>query len=454
VIVTARSIAVGTVPASPVPANTPSTSALPDQPGRHIDPALPAANLVDQDIQVPVLGGGLVRHVNLDLSASTPSLVSVAQQIQDLQPYYSSVQRGSGYLSEKCTGLVEGARADIAAHVNARPDDLVIFTRNTTDALNLLATAVPGDTVVLDIEHHANLLPWRSRRVVESRVTLAETLAAVRAELASRPAALLSVTGASNVTGELLPLAQFADIAHAHGARLAVDGAQLVPHRRIDMLAIGVDYLAFSGHKLYAPFGAGVLIGRADWLDAAPPYLAGGGAVGNVTLTEVEWKSGVARHEAGSPNIFGNISIATALADLTEIGWDTLREHESTLRDYLHAELGQINGIRILQGFPDAPDRLGLAAWEVSEGSVGLLAAALSAEHGVSVRAGRFCAHPLVARLATRRNGLRASLGAGSTLDDIDRLVDALARLLKEGPRYQYERGSHGWHPHHDDRRC
>jgi selenocysteine lyase/cysteine desulfurase len=130
--------------------------------------------------------------------------------------------------------------------------------------------------VYLDIEHHANLLPWQARqgRVVPARASLSETIAAVRAELARRPAAVLAVTGASNVTGECLPLAELAQIAHRHGARIAVDGAQLVPHRRIDMAAAGVDYLAFSGHKIYAPFGAGALVGRRDWLDAAPPYLA------------------------------------------------------------------------------------------------------------------------------------------------------------------------------------
>jgi selenocysteine lyase/cysteine desulfurase len=205
--------------------------------------------------------------VNLDYAASTPALRVVAAQIAELLPLYSSVHRGAGYASMVCTTAYEAARADIAAFAGARDDDVVVITRNTTDALNLLANAVPGPAVHLDIEHHANLLPWQARhgRVVSARGGLGETMAALDAELASRPAALLAITGASNVTGECLPLRALAEMAHRHGARIAVDGAQLAPHRRVDLAATDIDYFAFSGHKIYAPFGAGALIGRRDW---------------------------------------------------------------------------------------------------------------------------------------------------------------------------------------------
>src|SRR5215218_1423138 len=255
------------------------------------DQRTPLAALADAGLEVPVLGGGRVRHVNLDVAASAPALDAVAAHVARVLPYYASVHRGSGYPSQATTALVEDARATVARHVGARGDDLVVFTRNTTDALNLLASAVPGETVVLDLEHHANLLPWRdgTRRVVVAGSTIAATLIALEAELVARPAALLSVTGASNVTGELLPITTLAELAHAHGARLAVDAAQLLPHRRVDLAASGVDYLAFSGHKAYAPFGSGALVGRRDWLDAAPAYLAGGGAVQQVSLEETSW---------------------------------------------------------------------------------------------------------------------------------------------------------------------
>ncbi|KRC62205.1 hypothetical protein ASE14_14345 [Agromyces sp. Root81] len=417
--------------------------------------------LADAGLEVPVLGGGLVRHVNLDVAASAPALEVVAQQVTRVLPYYASVHRGSGYPSQLSTSLVEDARAAVARHVGARDDDLVVFTRNTTDALNLLAGAVPGDTVVLDLEHHANLLPWRSRRVVEGRATIAATLDALDAELARRPAALLSVTGASNVTGEVLPVARLAEIAHSHGARIAVDAAQLLPHRRVDLAASGIDYLAFSGHKAYAPFGAGALVGRADWLDAAPAHLAGGGAVEAVRIDGVDWKHGVERHEAGTPNVVGVVALARALAELERLGDRARHEHEQALTLRLHEGLAAQQGVRVLSGFGDGlddpsgrglGDRLGIATIELERGSVGLLAAALGAEHGISVRAGRFCAHPFFERAATRSNGLRASLGAGSSADDVDRFLDALAALIADGPAHAYDRSPDGWCPRVDDR--
>ncbi len=168
--------------------------------------------------------------------------------------------------------------------MGARPDDVVIFTRNTTDGLNLLARAVPsgGEVVYLDIEHHADLLPWQRRphRCVPAAPTMAETVDRLARDLRQRPAAMLAITGASNVTGEVVPLSPIVEMAHERGARVAVDAAQLAPHRLIDISALGADYLVFSGHKCYAPFGAGVLVGRRDWLDEAPAYLAGGGRGG------------------------------------------------------------------------------------------------------------------------------------------------------------------------------
>ncbi|MGI9824217.1 aminotransferase class V-fold PLP-dependent enzyme [Agromyces sp. Marseille-Q5079] len=412
----------------------------------------PLAELADAGLEIPVLGGATVRHVNLDLAASAPALSVVAAHVVKLLPYYSSVHRGSGYPSQATTALVEEARVSVGRHVGARDGDLVVFTRNTTEALNLLATAVPGETVVLDIEHHANLLPWRDRRVVVARGSIADTLAALEAELAARPAALLSVTGASNVTGEVLPIAELARIAHAYGARIAVDAAQLLPHRRIDLVASDLDYVAFSGHKAYAPFGSGALVGRADWLDAAPAFLAGGGAVEHVAVDDVAWKTGADRHEAGTPNVVGILALARALAELERLG-DAAREaHEAQLTERLHEGLEALPGVRVIRGFDDADDRLAIATIELEHGSVGLVAAALGAEHGISVRAGRFCAHPFFDRVSTRSNGLRASLGAGSTVDDVDRFLDALGRLIAEGPAFEYSRTPGGWCPVTDDR--
>ncbi|MFE5672923.1 aminotransferase class V-fold PLP-dependent enzyme [Agromyces sp. NPDC056523] len=414
----------------------------------------PLAVLDDAGLEVPVLGGRRVRHVNLDVAASAPALSAVSAHVASVLPYYSSVHRGTGYPSQASTALVDDARAVVARHVGARRDDLVVFTRNTTDALNLLAGVVPGETIVLDLEHHANLLPWerRGRRVVVARPTVAETIDALAEELRRRPAALVSVTGASNVTGEVLPVAAIAALAHEHGARLAVDAAQLLPHRRVDVATSGIDYLAFSGHKAYAPYGAGALVGRADWLDAGPAHLQGGGAVESVRVDGATWKSGAERHEAGTPNVLGIAALARALVELERLGDRARREHEDALTSRLHGGLAGIAGVRVIRGFDDADDRLGIATIELERGSVGLVAAALAAEHGISVRAGRFCAHPFFDRVASRANGLRASLGAGSSADDVDCFVDALARLVADGPAHEYDRTPAGWCPRVDDR--
>jgi selenocysteine lyase/cysteine desulfurase len=265
----------------------------------------PLAQLADSVAQVPLVDGSTARFVNFDYAASAPPLASVHRTVTRTLSYYASIHRGQSYLSSVSTAAYERARDTVARLTGARADDVVVLTRNTTDALNLLASAVPGRVVYLDIEHHGNLLPWLNAEstAVRAGATFAETLDALEHELGRAPAALLTITGASNVTGECPPLTTLARLAHRHGARIAIDGAQLAPHRRIEIEASELDYLAISGHKLYAPYGAGALIGRRDWLDAADPHLPGGGAVVSVSLDHVQWKTSPARHEGGTPNL-------------------------------------------------------------------------------------------------------------------------------------------------------
>jgi selenocysteine lyase/cysteine desulfurase len=377
--------------------------------------------------------------VNLDYAASAPALAAVAEQVSELLPLYASVHRGAGYASRACTAAYEAARREMAAFTGARDDDLVVIARNTTDALNLLAAAVPGPVVHLDIEHHANLLPWQSRHahVVPARATLAGTIAAVEVELARSPAALLTVTGASNVTGECLPLAELAALAHRYGARIAVDGAQLVPHRRVDIAATGIDYLAFSGHKMYAPFGAGALIGRRDWLDAAPPYLAGGGAVRRVSVSTTSWTDGAARHEAGTPNVIGAVALAAACRFTDALSGPAVIAHETELLGVLLGGLASV-GARVHRIWPDSTDRVPVVTFTVDGYPAALVAAYLSAEHGIGVRDGKFCAHPLLARLGVPAGAVRASLGLGSEPGDVHRLITALRQLRDSGPAWTY----------------
>jgi selenocysteine lyase/cysteine desulfurase len=371
-------------------------------------------------------------YANLDHAASAPALRAVADEITRVLPEYASVHRGAGRRSQITTTRYEDARATVARFVRARPGDSVVITRNTTDSINLLAGAVPGETVVLDIEHHANLLPWtrRGRRVVACRDSVEETLDALAAELHRSPAALLAVTGASNVTGEVLPIGRLADIAHDAGARIFVDAAQLAPHRAITMAGTGIDHLAFSGHKLYAPFGAGVLVGRSDWLDDAEPYLVGGGATVDVRGEEVLWQTGPARHEAGSPNVLGAIAVAAACRALTDIGFDHIGLHEHGLRRRLDDGLDALPGVERLTVFADDDlDRVGIAAFTVAGHAPRAVAEHL-ADRGIGVRDGRFCAHPLLDRLGHAQGAVRASFGVETGADEIDRLLEALADLV------------------------
>lgn len=407
-----------------------------------LDLSAPLAELIGAQVQVPLVTGGATRYVNLDYAASAPALRAVADRVAQALPLYSSVHRGAGYASGVCTQAYEAARLTVAQFVGARNEDVVLFTRNTTDSLNLLASAVPhdGEIVHLDLEHHANLLPWQARggRVVPAGSTVTQTVAAVAAELDRRPAALLAVTGASNVTGECLPVTELAALAHRYGARIAVDGAQLVPHRRVDLAAAGIDYLAFSGHKLYAPYGAGVLIGRRDWLDAAPPHLAGGGAVRQVTLRGTTWAPTPARHEGGTPNLLGALAIAAAADALDALPAGALAAHEAALLARLETGLAAV-GARVLRIWPEHEDRIGVVTFVVDGIPAELVAQYLSAEHGIGVRDGRFCAHPLLDRIAGGATAVRASLGVGSRRDDVDRLVAALAQLTAHGPRWRYD---------------
>ncbi|MCQ4122475.1 aminotransferase class V-fold PLP-dependent enzyme [Rhodococcus tibetensis] len=407
----------------------------------------PLAPVSGADLRVPLVQGGDCTYVNFDYAASAPALARVTDRIGALLPTYSSVHRGAGYASRVSTECYEEARDTVARFVGARDDQVVVFTRNTTDSLNLLAGCVPGSTVVLDIEHHANLLPWKNSRVVRAADTLAETVRLLVAELCSRPTALLAVTGASNVTGEVLPIAALADVAHRCGARILVDGAQLAPHRRIDLEAWGVDYLAFSGHKLYAPFGSGVLVGKRDWLDAAEPYLAGGGAVRNVTVESTEWAPAPARHEAGTPNVLGAAALAAACDALADLDFGRVAEHEAALTSRLLSGLADVGGVEFLRLWSDAPDAVGIVTFTIDGFEPGEIAAYLSAEHGIGVRDGRFCAHPLLTRLGRPDGAVRISVGLGSSSADVDRLVDAVRTLVAGRRDWGYAKVGGQWNP-------
>jgi selenocysteine lyase/cysteine desulfurase len=413
--------------------------------------------VVGHDLQVPLVTGGRVTYANLDLAASAPALQSVAAHVAELLPYYASVHRGAGYASQVSTALLESARATVGEFVGARAeDDVVVFTRNTTDALNLLAGCVPGTVLCLDVEHHANLLPWQAgpHQVLRAGDTLEQTIADLETAMAAAPVALLAVTGASNVTGEVLPLARIVEIAHRSGARVVVDAAQLAPHRCIDLAATDVDYVALSGHKLYAPYGAGAIVGRRDWLDAGTPHLAGGGAVREVQVDHTLWASAPHRHEGGTPNVLGAAALAQACRTLGPVLDGAAHAHERALSERLAAGLAAVPDVRTLRIWPDSTDRVAVQSFSLpASHPSGRVAAYLSAEHGIGVRDGRFCAHPLLRRLCGESGeALRASIGIGTTEEHVDRLVEALQQLVTQGPRWTYGRVDGRWVPTPDPR--
>ncbi|WP_405115942.1 aminotransferase class V-fold PLP-dependent enzyme [Micromonospora sp. NBC_01405] len=395
---------------------------------------------------------GVPGQINLDYAASAPCARAAADAVAELLPWYASVHRGAGALSRRCTLEYERARQTVGDFFGARADDHVVFTRNTTDALNLLARALPTGTTVVTFagEHHANLLPWPRGSVrlpvpaapAEAVRALDAALTELRRGATARPPVLVAVTGASNVTGERWPVAELARVARRHGARIAVDAAQLAPHAPVDVAALDVDYLAVSGHKLYAPFGAGVLLGRGDWLDAAPPYLAGGGATSHVGAAthDVRWATGPARHEAGTPNLLGAVALASVCAALAGADRAALHAREQTLLARLRAGLAALPHVVELRTFgPDSP-RVGIVSFVLAGRDSAEVAAELAIRYDIGVRDGLFCAHPLARRLLTEaatRSGhrdlpptaLRASIGLGSTQQHVESLLTALAEL-------------------------
>ncbi|OEV26536.1 cysteine desulfurase [Streptomyces nanshensis] len=431
------------------------------------------------DVPAPLVTGGELPYAALDYAASAPVLRSVWDEVAAYAPYYGSVHRGAGYLSQHSTALFERSRATVARFLGCREGDEVVFTRSTTDSLNLLASALPAGTrvFVFETEHHAALLPWQSAGAttvfLDAPRSPREAVETLESALSAAPDGpkLVCVTGASNVTGEIWPVRGLTATAHRYGARIVLDAAQLVPHRPVHIGELGVDWVAFSGHKLYAPFGAGVLAGRTDWLHAAEPYLAGGGASRKVARgtdggVEVEWQSGPARHEAGSPNVIGAYAVASACRALSEAGFARLEAREVELTRRLLAGLDEVPQVEVLSLFGDdegtgtgsraearAACRVGVVSFVVAGWNSSHLAAALSAEYGIGVRDGLFCAHPLVGALlgagggdtggcgapeGQSLNAVRVSLGAGTPEEHVDRFVRAVRELVRDGARWRY----------------
>jgi selenocysteine lyase/cysteine desulfurase len=424
-------------------------------------------------------------YVYLDNAASTPAFRAVQEKVDQLLEWYSSVHRGTGIKSLISTRAYDRAHEIVGSFVGADPHaDVVIFGRNTTEAINTLADIFPfqpEDIVVTTLmEHHSNDLPWRARANVihvgvdaqgaldmqELAQTLKQNAGRVR---------LVTVTGASNVTGFAPPIHTIAEMAHHAGALVVVDCAQLAPHRAIDMRPhddpAHIDFVAISGHKIYAPYGSGALIGPRDFFTRVGPSYRGGGTIEIVTVDDVHWADPPERYEAGSPNVIGAVALATSLQILIGAGMDLVAEHEKTLTTYTLEKMSQIPGLRIF-GSADPQrldDRLGVISFAIEGVHHGLATAVLGFEAGIGVRNGCFCAHPYILQLLgvqdeeyetfkgevldhdrRRVPGLvRVSFGCYNDTGEIDYLIEWLRRIQQGKIQgvYHQDRTSGAFYP-------
>ena len=442
---------------------------------------VPPVPLVGDGIPVACADGTKRPYLSLDAAASTSALGPVLTRVEEFLPWYSSVHRGAGHKSQAATGAYEEARSAALAFAgrtsrpDGRRDDVAIICRNTTEALNHLAYRLRlarHDVVVTTVaEHHANLLPWSriaTCRYVECGRDGTFGADDVVSVLNQHPAPrLLAITGASNITGWMPPLAEIIAAAHDRDITVVVDAAQLAPHRP---LPADADFVAWSGHKMYAPFGAGVLVGPRSAFTEGDPFLVGGGAVDLVDLDEVLWTDPPEREEAGSPNVVGAVALHAAIRTLTDIGWPALTSHERRIGRSLREGLASIPGVRLLGPDADA-ETLPVATFTVEGVPHALAAARLAAEEAIGVRHGCFCAHPYLMRLlglsreqvlryrdAVRRGdrsavpgAVRASAGLNTTGADITRLLDAVARIARGDPPpvpYRQDPRTGDFHPY------
>lgn len=378
-----------------------------------------------------VLGEGAPRPlVYMDHGASTHPPRPVLDTYQDfLEHSYANVHRGRHYLSELATDRFEHVSDDILRFIGAESDRRsLILLGNTTQALDLAAHVMArreGATLVSLMEHHSNDLPHRARgRVVHFGVTADGALdyEDLERKLAAGPVKLVAVTGASNVTGYITDVHRIARLAHARGARILVDAAQLLAHAPLSVLAQDdpghLDFLAGAGHKAYAPFGSAFLYGPRELFDEAPPYIPAGGTVVYVTEDEAFFKGSPDRHEGGTPNIAGAVALAAALRFLEQAGMAAVREHERALVEKAMAALARLDGVRLL-GSPDPAARIGALALTIDGVPHELAASILNREAAIAVRNGCFCAHPYLHRLLGLEDTteLRRKLIAGEEVD-------------------------------------
>jgi cysteine desulfurase / selenocysteine lyase len=371
-------------------------------------------------------------------SAQKPRVVIDAMR-EAMETQYANVHRGLHWMSERTTDAYEAARDAVAALLNAADRHEVVFTRNITESLNLMAHSYgrgvlkPGQAVLISgMEHHSNIVPWqllRDAHGIELRVApITDSgeldMDAFEALLADGKVGLVSMTHMSNVLGTYTPAERIVRIAHAHGAKVLFDGAQAVVHRRVDVQALDCDFYAFTGHKLYGPTGIGVLWGRRELLDRMPPFLGGGEMISSVSYERSTWAEVPHKFEAGTPPILEGIGLKAAIDYVQQIGYDAIAAHETALIDHALARLDAIEGVHILGR---AQDRGGVVSFALDRAHAHDVATLLDRQ-GIAVRAGHHCAEPLMHRFGLESTA-RASFAIYTTREEIDQLADTLTRV-------------------------
>lgn len=433
--------------------------------------------VIGADILVPIHNGRKVTGINFDNAATTPPFVRVMEAINEFAPYYSSIHRGAGYKSEISSSKYEEARQTVIDFVGAdKQNDTVIFVKNATEAINKLAFRLCSGSegqrrnrnlskdknVVIStcMEHHSNDLPWRGNFNMDYAEVdhwgrlhlndLEEKLIKHQGKVK-----LITVTGASNVTGYVNPVYRIAELAHKYGAKIMVDGSQLIPHMPFNMRPQvskrHIDYLVFSAHKMYAPFGIGVLVGPKDTFIHGDPDIVGGGTVRVVTHDKVIWNMPPAKDEAGTPNLMGVVALEAAIKVIQQIGMSNIYRNERTLDEYLIKGLKNIPNIDTY-AHETKDEKVGIVPFNVRGIFHETMAEILAGEAGIAVRSGCFCAHPYIHRLLKVPNiniarminnpsepkpgMVRVSFGLYNELREVDVLLSVLEKVCTDRRSY------------------
>ncbi|CAB1251242.1 Cysteine desulfurase [Clostridiaceae bacterium BL-3] len=414
------------------------------------------------DTKIPLKNGKLVPAINFDNAATTPPFNYVIEKINSFLPYYSSIHRGNGFKSKLSSDAYEMSRDIVCNFVHCDPQkNTVIYVNNTTGAINKLSYIFNNlykNSIILStrMEHHSNDLPWRSKfkmDYVEVDELGKLKLSDLKYKLKKHhgKVKLVCVAGASNVTGYKNPIYTIAKIAHHYGAEILVDGAQLVPHYPIYMQQKSkeesIDYLAFSAHKMYAPFGIGVLIGPKNTFSNAPPEYSGGGTIKVVTDNSVLWDDPPGKNEAGTPNVLGVTALVSSIKVLNKLSLNSIDKRESDIYNYTLNKMLQLPDITIYGDTNPGCDKVAILPFNIKGLHHETTAKLLSDLSGISVRSGCFCAHPYVQRLLElspeeinyfkthfnnfRPGIVRLSFGLYNTYNEVDILIDTLKKIIK-----------------------